>query len=564
MIKKMIRKQKNFFKNKNITRCVICASLITLYSFVADAAVVSRSSTSTSRPTVTSSTRVTGRMPTASVNLPTTTDTVEETTEEPEPVEEEIIIENKANQFDTVLSTSSETSTDSSAENLAELIRQQRTELNAQTAINTANTNVKSGNGNACDKGLRSCMQEKCGEDFTECKGDTDTAWGNKMESCRRDLDCSGREYTLFAAEIKADRDINAQLAAYNAVINCGNQYNNCIMTECTETFSKCLGKSAGDAAIAKCKTIANNCIEQDSGLASRAMQLFAELRQTAEKQVQEDEKRLYELRDQMSQQCDTLGAMFDERTFSCVYTVNFYAGEDSTLYASKKLYAGDVFNCTPNWFGIDVTTFMENAYRLTRAQTSASASLLGSGLGVAAGAITSGAINRAIDRQKAENALNDAKEEYEDTYGDQSKEEDTDKQKTNTEKQEEKDTSRASQDELKKRCEANGGTWENNFCSEPECPEGEFYDDFTGECKKDTSIPSDERESRCAIAGGMWDNNTLTCICSNGGTFNTTTGICECGEGLKLENGKCVLDLKIDIPGGNTSSLKPRGLSSR
>ena len=149
MIKKMIKKQKNFFKNKNITRCVICASLITLYSFVADAAVVSRSSTSTSRPTVTSSTRVTGRMPTASVNLPTTTDTVEETTEEPEPVEEEIIIENKANQFDTVLSTSSETSTDSSAENLAELIRQQRTELNAQAAINTANTNVKSGNGNA-------------------------------------------------------------------------------------------------------------------------------------------------------------------------------------------------------------------------------------------------------------------------------------------------------------------------------------------------------------------------------------------------------------------------------
>lgn len=427
----MKKRQQNFYTKISISHIALCASVMAMYTFASPAAsVVARgSTTASSRPTVSSSTRVTGRMPTATTNIQPvdTTETAEEETTT-EPVEEEIIVENKASQFDTALSSSSTSTTDSSAENLAEMIRQQRAALDAQDAIETASKKTQSGNGNACDISLRSCMQEKCGEDFTKCSGDTDTEWGNKLESCRLDSDCSGREYTLFATEIKADRDLNANLASYNSVITCGNQYNDCIMTECGETFTKCLNKSLGDVAIEKCKTIANNCKEQDSGLAARAMLVFGNLRQDAEIQVQEDEKRLYALRDQMSNECDKLGAMFDERTFSCVYTVNFYAGENTTLYASKKLYAGDVFSCTPDWFGIDVTTFMENAYRLTREQTSASSALLGSGLGVAAGAITSGAIGRAIDRQKAENALKDAKEEHEDSYGDKDEQENTDK----------------------------------------------------------------------------------------------------------------------------------------
>ncbi len=423
----MITKQNNFYESRK-PKIALCAMLVALFALDAGAAsVVSRGGT-TSRPTVSSSTRSTAaRMPTATTNISaleeslSTTEAEEETSE---PIITEPVAEDKSSQFDGILSSSGTSTTDTSADNLAEMIRQQRAQLDAQDAIDTANKAVQSGNSNSCDTGLRKCMQEKCGNDFTNCSGDTDTAWGNKMDSCRRDLDCTGEEYRLFASEIKSDRDMNARLASYNAVINCGNQYNNCIMTECGETFSKCLGKTAGDAAIAKCKTIADNCKEQDSGLASRAMQVFANLRQDAEVQIQKDEERLYALRDQMSQQCTTLGAMFDERTFSCVFTVNFYAGEDSTLYASKKLYAGDVFDCTPNWFGIDVTTFMENAYRLTREQTSASSALLGSGLGVAAGAITSGAIDRAIDRQKAENALKDAKDEHESTYSSSNTEE--------------------------------------------------------------------------------------------------------------------------------------------
>lgn len=409
----------------------ICITVIALFATSSNGAVVQRGTTTSaaSRPTVATRTNITSRMPTMSISPSQSTPTTEtedneeeETVEEDAEVEEEIVIENKSSQFDEVLGSTSTSATDSSSTELAEMIQRQRAALDAQDATNTATqtmqTALASGQ-NACDIGLRKCMQGKCGNDFSKCSGDTDTSWGNKMDSCRRETECSGEEYRMFASEIKADRDMNASLASYNAVIDCGNRYNDCIMTQCGVTFSKCLGKAAGDAAIAACETIAKNCTQQDNGLANRTMQVFATLRQDAEKQVQKDEERLYDLRDQMAEQCRMLGAMFDERSLDCVYTVEFYAGDDSALYASKKAYAGNTFDCTPNWFGIDVTTFMENAYRLTRTQTSATSSLLGSGLGTAAGALTSGAIDRAIDTQKAESALKDAKKEYQENYGD-------------------------------------------------------------------------------------------------------------------------------------------------
>ncbi len=318
-------------------------------------------------------------------------------------------IEDKTSQFDDIFS---ETTTGDTGDNtLAEQIRAQRAALDAADATNTA-TKAISGGANACDSGLRACMKKKCGDDFSKCAGDGDTIWGDKMESCKRDLPCTGHEFQLLSAEIKGDRDINAQLSLYNSIVDCGNKYNDCIITECGTTFTKCLGKSAGDKAISACAKIAKSCTEQDSGLAARAMEAFGALRENAEIMVKRDEERLYELRDKMGETCQRLGAMFDERTLDCVYTVNFYGGEDNTLYASKKRYAGSTFDCTPNWFGIDVTTFMENAMRLTREQTAASSAMLGSGLGMAAGAVTSGAIDRAVDTKKAKNALKDAEKE--------------------------------------------------------------------------------------------------------------------------------------------------------
>lgn len=327
---------------------------------------------------------------------------------------DDVIIEDKTSQFDEVLGDMAVNTSKSASNELAENIRRQRAALDAQSATATvaAKTAAAQSGGSACDNGLRECMKQKCGNDFSKCTGDSDTIWGGKMESCKRDLPCTGEEFTLFAREIKEDRDMTARIGIYQSILDCGNEYNDCIITQCGTKFEKCLGKKKGDAAIASCDKIAKKCVQQDSGLSARSMEIFATVRQDAEKQVRADEERLYKLRDDMRSQCSRLGAMLDERTMDCVFTVEFYAGSESTLYASKKVYAGSTFDCTPNWFGIDITTFKENAARLTREQQSATSAMLGSGLGVAGGAITSGAINRAIDTKKAKTALNKAKKE--------------------------------------------------------------------------------------------------------------------------------------------------------
>lgn len=355
------------------------------------------------------------RMPTVStqsLKTNTTTTQAEVVTGEPK-IEDAPIVENKSTQFDEALGEAMTSSNDVGANELAEQIRAQRAALDAADAraatVDATNAARASGR-NACDTGLRECMTAKCGNNFAKCASDTDTAFGTKLESCRRDLKCSGTEFKLFSAEIKSDRDAAIQLKSFNDIIDCGQTYDTCIVNECGNKYSKCLGKSAGDTAISKCNSIAQRCIAMDSGLANRTMNVFATLRQTAEKQIVTDEKQLYALRDQMKSICARLGAMFDERSLDCVYTVNFYAGNDSTLYASKKAYAGGSFDCTPNWFGVDVTTFKENAYRLTREQTSASSAMLGSGVGMAVGAVTSGAISNAIDAQRARRAADEAK----------------------------------------------------------------------------------------------------------------------------------------------------------
>lgn len=390
-----------------------------------DAAVVSRTQRKTSAASRTPTMALQTTAP--QTTEPETTETIETVQSNTDTVisvppqvdtsdtDTQIIIEDKSSTFDEILGTT--TNTSAGSDTLAQQIRAQRAALDAADAVNAQNQAAKSGGKNACDANLRACMAEKCGTDFTKCAGDTETMFGTKLDECRRDLSCTGQEYKLFTEQIRADRDMNAKISGYNKIIDCGNQYNNCIITECGTFFDKCLGKSAGDQAIKKCDKIAKSCTEMDSGLASRVMDVFGTLRIDAEKQVARDEQRLYELRDLMRETCERIGAMFDERTLDCVYTVNFYAGDDKTLYASKKAYAGSTFNCEPNWFGIDITTFRENALRLTREQKSASAAMLGSGVGMGVGALTSGAIDRAIDRHRADTALKDAQDEHSELY---------------------------------------------------------------------------------------------------------------------------------------------------
>lgn len=356
--------------------------------------------------------------------------------EESEPVTEEINIVNKSNQFDVTIDSVMESATPDNS--FAEMIRKQRAALAASESDTAVKSAMKSGK-NSCDSGLRECMMKTCGNDFTRCALDGDTIFGDKLNKCRRDTECSGEEFRLFTAEIKADRDMNVKLASYNAVLNCGNSYNACIVNECGTTYTKCLGKASADAAIQKCSTIAKDCMEYDSGLASRIGVITGKLRENAEKNIKQDEEKLYAMRDKMKQACTSMGAMFDERTFDCVYTVNFFAGENQTTpMASRKRYAGDTFICMQEWFGVNTTTYKENAYRETRAQTGASSAMLGSGVGTAVGLVTSGAIGRALDTQNAKKAVKeecekDATKEYKNGKC-QTKEEKTTNNKKNEE----------------------------------------------------------------------------------------------------------------------------------
>ena len=322
-------------------------------------------------------------------------------------------IEDKSSSFSAKLNQTKSATSAESESALAQKIRAQRAALDAKDKQSATAQKTKSGaTKNNCDTDLRKCIASKCGSEYAKCETDSDTTFSDKLNACKKEANCTAREFTLFTNEIKADKNQTISLSLYNKVISCGNAYNDCIITECGKKFNKCLSKSAGDKAIAKCKNIATECTEADSGMVGRIGNIFGIVRQDAEKQIKADEQKLYSLRKQMKDSCSMLGsgAMFDERSLDCVFTVNFFAGDDKkTPKASKKLYAGSTFNCSPDWFGIDVTTFKENAYRATRAQTAASSAMLGSGVGMAVGALTSGAISRAIDTKKAKDALEDA-----------------------------------------------------------------------------------------------------------------------------------------------------------
>ena len=272
---------------------------------------------------------------------------------------EEPTIENKSSGFDVSVSVASESSV--SDNSFAEQIRKQRAAFEAAeatTAATSAQQNALKTNSNTCDSGLRKCMTNKCGNDFTKCALDGDTMFGDKLNACRRDTECTGEEFRLFTTEIKADRDMNVRLASYNNVVNCGNQYNACLVNECGKTYNKCLGKAKADAATKKCNDIAKSCVEADSGLANRFGTAIGKLRESAEKEVKKDDERLYAMRDSMQSVCKRMGAMFDERTFDCVFTVNFFAGNDQkTPMSSRKRYAGDTVVCMQEWFGVDTTT---------------------------------------------------------------------------------------------------------------------------------------------------------------------------------------------------------------
>ena len=338
--------------------------------------------------------------PRVAVAAPVVTETV---TEEEPVANTEPEIENKSSDFSTIFSEAS-SSDDSAA---AARIRQQREAISAAESQALAGQEIKSmqkDGGNACDTGLRKCMGEKCGDDFSKCKTDSAALWGTKIDACGRDAKCDQHDFALFAPELKADRDHNVILAGYKETIRCGEDYNACILRQCGgKGFTKCIGKAGGDTAIASCKADFEKCREADNGLQSRAMELFASLRVDSEKLLLQWEQELRDLRAQMKKNCERIGGLFDERSLGCVFTVEFWTNQNSEKpMATRIIKAGGQYTCSPEWFGVNVGEYLQNAARYEAAQQSAVGAFTGATAGAAAGAWVSGAPQRAIASQKA------------------------------------------------------------------------------------------------------------------------------------------------------------------
>ena len=463
--------------------CSIIAIAMVAFTAPTYAALNTRSTAANNATAARAQNKTGARVPTTTgtktVTTTPSTNSTPEPVAEPEPdpePETPIIVSNKTSMFNDVMSEIGVSDPDASNNELADAIRRQRALLDG--AANQAETggNINVSGAGVCDASLRQCMAEKCGNDFTKCANDSTTIWGQKMDSCRAKTECTGHEYSLIAPEILADRDMNVRMSHYNSVISCGNRYNNCIFTQCGTTLNKCLSKKDGDNAISKCASIANECKSMDNGLASRVMTVFGDLRKIATAQAQKDEARLNELRNLMRNQCNRFGAMFDERTLDCVYTVNFFAGADKTLMASKKLYSGDSFQCTPDWFGIDITTYIENAQRLTREQKSMVAGAMGAGVGTTVGLAASGTIGRAMKTRAAEQAVDAAQQE--------------------------------------KYCNDASGTWDGKKCTDAKGDKIEFDEDGKPKSNSSTGVGKDQgktEEKPCSAYSGGKD------ICEKG-----------------------------------------------
>lgn len=443
---------------------------------------------------------------------------------------------NKSSRFSAMISSNAGGTQSTTSSAIAEQIRAQRAAIDARDNSAIQNQQNKMGaTSNKCDNDLRKCIESKCGTDYNKCATDSDTTFSDKLNACRKNTTCTAHEFSLFVNEIKEDKKQEIKFSSYNQTVNCGNRYNDCIITECGPTFNKCLSKSADDRAIAKCKTIADQCRTADSGVTGRAGRVFGIVRTNAEKQIATDEKRLRDMRTQMRKSCESLGAMFDERSLDCIFTVNFLAGTPLKQMASKKLYAGSVFDCTPDWFGIDITTFKENAYRETRAQTAASSAMLGSGVGTAVGAITSGAIGRAIDSQKAKNALDDACTENGQVL--------------------DKKTGKCRDMTAQEKCESSDGSYKNNKCvcdDDKKSENGVCTDKTAAElCSSSGGTPGNN--DKCTCTGNKKESNGI-CVdlkkkeqCDTQGGTLTILGKCECSKLQTLQNGKCTdSDTKI------------------
>jgi hypothetical protein len=308
---------------------------------------------------------------------------------------------------------------DSSDSAIAKMMREhkkneaQRQQIEtAQQRVNRAEAPASCDPKDSCDSRMRACVKKKCGERFQDCYADNETVWNMKVEPCAEDAGCNAAERAAALRELTADRQAEMKYGSFFEMQDCAEKYNKCIVQTCGgSNWTNCLSRNDSAKAILGCQPVADECRNIDSGLAARADKMLSTLRVAKEEEVARNEKRLREVIDLMTKECEEQGGTIDTRSYTCTYSVKLWVAElnDKEPMAIMTLHAGSPFQCTEQFFQTDLTTFKEDAIRLTRAQEGMGNMLLGAGGGLLAGNIASGGMGRMITAAKTKAAAKKA-----------------------------------------------------------------------------------------------------------------------------------------------------------
>jgi outer membrane protein OmpA-like peptidoglycan-associated protein len=269
---------------------------------------------------------------------------------------------------------------------------------------------IASASKSKCENELMNCVVEDCGADFQKCTGDGDGVWSARFQKCRVKTSCTGAELSVYGDIIREDIKVDSQIRLMQLIIQGNNAYSRCLQNQCATTqgtplegmigFNACVTQGRINAALTACQAVYEKFRPYDSGLQARFTSMMGMLRAEKEKRIAELQKELDAMMPKMRDECKRAGAVFDDRSGECVFTAFLSVEANGRRYtpASKKIVPGSQFQCTDQWFGVDVTTYLKNAISLTVEQKTASAAFMGAGLGVGASVLTSGIADKLKD----------------------------------------------------------------------------------------------------------------------------------------------------------------------
>lgn len=237
----------------------------------------------------------------------------------------------------------------------------------------------------SCDETWRQCLQgsDVCGTNYILCTTLSPIEFSNRISVCPKKIgDCTVSNATV--KEVINNKDDYMKVSKADSILECGETMSNCIMDICGKGFTKC----AKSISVAKtnCGYIADECSRVDPALWVRTATAlnFAKGQMNAE--ITKIENRMAEIESELRAECSKNNFAFDSSKMQCIGVVDFNAM--GMVLQSKRMSAGSVGNCSDEFFGLDITTYRQNAANETIKQKTVSNTISGAMLGMGVGSL--------------------------------------------------------------------------------------------------------------------------------------------------------------------------------